>query len=68
MTKTNATQVLLEYPPPPTGAGRAPPLPDHAGSIPGNWFSKERITNNDDFCFKRPNTKLDHFGLIFARI
>ena len=33
MTKTNTTQVFDEYPP--TTAGRVPPLPDHAGSIPG---------------------------------
>ena len=26
-----------------------------------NWFSEERITNNDDFCFKNPVTKLGHF-------
>ena len=33
MTKTNATQVLYEYPP--TRAGREPPPPpDHAVSIP----------------------------------
>ena len=25
------------------------------------WFSRERITNNDDFGFKRPITKLDYF-------
>ena len=34
MTKTNTTQVIE----PPTRAGKAPPpppLPDHAGSIPG---------------------------------
>ena len=31
MTKTNTTQVIE----PPTRAGRALPLPDHAGSIPG---------------------------------
>ena len=34
MTKTDATQVIE----PPTRAGKAhtpPPLPDHAGSIPG---------------------------------
>ena len=31
MTKTNTNQVLDEYPP--TRAGRAAPLPDHAGSI-----------------------------------
>ena len=31
-----------------------------------NWFSKERITNNDDFCFKSPITKPDHFRLVFT--
>ena len=29
MTKTNTTQVLDKYPP--------PPQPDHAGSIPEGW-------------------------------
>ena len=31
-----------------------------------NWFSKERITNNDDFCLKSPITKLDHFRLVLT--
>ena len=35
MTKTNTTQVVNEYSPPPTRVGKAPsPPPDHAGSIP----------------------------------
>ena len=31
-----------------------------------NWFSKERITNNDDFCFKSPITRPDHFRLVLT--
>ena len=33
-----------------------------------NWFSKERITNNDHFCFKRPITSPDHYRLVFTPI
>ena len=32
-----------------------------------SWFSEEQITNNDEFCLKRPITKLDHFRLDLAR-
>ena len=28
------------------------------------WFSKERIANSDEFFFKRPITKPDHFSLV----
>ena len=31
-----------------------------------NWFSKERITNNDDFRFKSPITRPDHFRLVLT--
>ena len=30
-----------------------------------NWFSKDRITINDNFCFKSPITKPGHFRLVF---
>ena len=29
-------------------------------------FSKKGIRNNNDFCFKRPITKPDHFRLVFT--
>ena len=32
-----------------------------------NWFSKEQITNNDDFCFKSPITRSDHFRLVLTQ-
>ena len=32
-----------------------------------NWFSKELITNNDEFCFKTPITKSGHFKLVFTQ-
>ena len=30
-----------------------------------NWFSEERITNNDIFCFKSPVTKPGDFRFVF---
>ena len=46
MTTTNTTQVLDEYPP--TRAGRAPPLPDHTGPIPGYIWSSVAL-----YCFRK---------------
>ena len=31
-----------------------------------NGFSKERITNNDDFCFESQMTKAGGFRLVFT--
>ena len=47
MTKTNTTQVIDEYPP--TRAGKAPPLPDHARSIPGSFTTYKSYKQNPTF-------------------